>query len=72
MFGGYNFGCCKVGGSAAALKLVLAIYQKGFFILISLANPTYILLIFVFFFYATTGSYNVCGYGRVYRPDAGE
>jgi hypothetical protein len=36
------------------------------------ANPTYILLIFVFFFYATTGSYNVCGYGRVYRPDAGE
>jgi len=72
MIGAYNFGCCKVGGSAAALKLVLAIYQDGFFILISHANPTYILLIFVFFFYATTGSYHVCGYGRVYRPDAGE
>jgi len=26
MFGGYSFGCCKVGGSAEALKLVLAIY----------------------------------------------
>src|SRR6187401_3737731 len=50
MFGGYNFGCCKVGGSAEALKLVLAIYHDGFFILISRANPTYILLIFVFFF----------------------
>src|SRR6187455_584279 len=50
MFGGYNFSCCKVGGSAAALKLILAIYQKGFFILISRVNPTYILLIFVFFF----------------------
>ena len=72
MVGGYNFGCCKVGGSAAALKLILATYQEGFFILISRANPTYILLIFVFFFYATTSSYNVCGYGRVYRPDAGE
>ena len=50
MFGGYRFGCCKVDGSAEALKLVLAIYHDGFFILISRANPTYILLIFVFFF----------------------
>jgi hypothetical protein len=50
MFGVYIFGCCKVGGSAAALKLVLAIYQDEFFILIACANPTYILLIFVFFF----------------------
>jgi len=72
MFGAYNFGCCKIGGSAAALKLVLAIYQKGFFILISHANPIYILLIFVFFFYATTCSDHVCGYGRIYGPDAGE
>ena len=70
--GGYSFGCCKVDGSAAALKLVLAIYQDEFFILISSTNPTYILLIFVFFFYATTGSYYVCGYGRVHSPDAGE
>jgi hypothetical protein len=72
MFGGYRFGCCKVDGSAAALKLILAIYQEGFFILNPRANPIYILLIFVFFFYATTGSNHVCGYGRVYRPDAGE
>jgi hypothetical protein len=72
MFRGYSFGCCKVDGSAEALKLVLAIYQDEFFILISDANPTYILLIFVFFFYATTGSYHVCGYGRVYGPDAGK
>jgi len=50
MFGGYSFGCCKVGGLAEALKLVLATYQDEFFILISRANPIDILLIFVFFF----------------------
>src|SRR5436190_18370524 len=31
MFGAYSFGCCKVGGSATALKLALANYQDGFF-----------------------------------------
>jgi hypothetical protein len=36
--GGYSFGCCKVDGSAAALKLVLAIYQDEFFILIACAT----------------------------------
>src|SRR5678815_267781 len=50
MFGGYSFGCCKIDGSTDALKLILAIYQDEFFILISRANPTDILLIFVFFF----------------------
>jgi len=49
MFGGYSFGCCKIGGSATALKLVLAIYQDGFFIIISRANSKHILPIFVFF-----------------------
>jgi class 3 adenylate cyclase len=31
MFGVYILGCCKVGGSAAALKLALANYQDDFF-----------------------------------------
>jgi hypothetical protein len=71
MFGACCFGCCKVDGSAEALKLALANYQDGF--LFSFPVQTqYTFSLFSYSFYATTGSYNVCGYGRVYRPDAGE